>query len=32
MSSRKQQWIDKVWWLLIAGAILGVMARGMKWI
>jgi hypothetical protein len=29
---RKQQWIDKVWWLLIAGAILGVMARGMKWI
>jgi hypothetical protein len=29
---RKQQWIDKVWWLLIAAAILGVMARGMKWI
>lgn len=23
---------DKVWWLLIAAAILGVMARGFKWI
>jgi uncharacterized protein YdcH (DUF465 family) len=29
---RKQQWIDKVCWLMIAAAILGVMARGMKWI
>lgn len=29
---RKQQWLDKVWWLMIAAAILGVMARGMKWI
>ncbi len=26
------QALDKVWWLLIAGAILGVMARGFKWI
>lgn len=24
--------LDKVWWLLTAGAILGVMARGFKWI
>ena len=26
------RWADKVWWLLIAGAILGVMAHGFKWI
>lgn len=24
--------VDKVWWLLISGALLGVMARGLKWI
>jgi predicted nuclease with TOPRIM domain len=29
MNSR---WADKVWWLVIAGALLGVMARGFKWI
>jgi hypothetical protein len=29
MNSR---WSDKVWWLVIAGALLGVMARGFKWI
>ncbi len=23
---------DRVWWLLIAGAILGVLARGFKWV
>ena len=26
------RWADKVWWLVIAGAMLGVMARGFKWI
>jgi len=26
------RWSDKVWWLVIAGAVLGVMARGFKWI
>lgn len=26
------RWKDKVWWLVIAGALLGVMARGFKWI
>jgi hypothetical protein len=24
--------LDKVWWLMIAAALLSVMARGMKWI
>jgi len=24
--------LDKVWWLLISAALLGVMARGFKWI
>jgi hypothetical protein len=24
--------MDRVWWLLIAGALLGVLARGFKWI
>lgn len=24
--------LDKVWWLLMSGALLGVMARGFKWI
>ena len=24
--------LDRVWWLLIAGALLGVMARGFKWL
>jgi predicted nucleic acid-binding Zn-ribbon protein len=28
----KARWVDKVWWLLISGAQLGVMARGFKWI
>lgn len=23
---------DRVWWLMIAGALLGVMAHGFKWI
>jgi ABC-type phosphate transport system auxiliary subunit len=26
------RWIDRVWWLIIAAALLGVMARGFKWI
>ena len=26
------RWADKVWWLVIAGALLGVMARGFKWV
>ena len=26
------RWRDKVWWLVIASALLGVMARGFKWI
>jgi hypothetical protein len=26
------RWTDRVWWLLISAALLGVMARGFKWI
>ena len=26
------RWVDRVWWLVIAGGMLGVMARGFKWI
>jgi len=28
----RQRWLDKVWWLGIAGVLLGVMARGFKWL
>ena len=28
----KGRMADKIWWLLIGGAILGVVARGFKWI
>jgi hypothetical protein len=28
----KSRMTDKVWWLLIAATLLGVMARGFKWI
>lgn len=24
--------VDRIWWLLVAGAMLGVMARGFQWI
>ena len=29
---RAARWMDRVWWLLIAAALLGVMAKGFKWI
>lgn len=29
---QKSRWIDKVWWLGLAGTLLGVMARGFHWI
>jgi hypothetical protein len=25
------RWVDRVWWLVIAAGMLGVMARGCKW-
>jgi uncharacterized coiled-coil protein SlyX len=28
----KYRGVDRAWWLLIAGTILGVMARGFQWI
>lgn len=31
-SLRVGRMLDRIWWLLIAGAMLSVMARGFKWI
>jgi len=31
-SLRIGRMLDRIWWLVIAGTILGVMARGFKWI
>jgi hypothetical protein len=29
---RADRWKDRLWWLVIAGALLGVMAHGFKWL
>lgn len=31
-SLKVARWVDRVWWLVGLGAMLGVMARGFKWI
>ena len=32
LTMEKYRSVDRVWWLVIAGTLLGVMARGFKWI
>jgi predicted nuclease with TOPRIM domain len=32
LETTKARWADRVWWLLISAALLGVMARGFKWV
>jgi uncharacterized protein YlxW (UPF0749 family) len=31
-SLKVSRWVDRVWWLIIAAGMLGVMARGFKWL